>query len=939
MLPQLIKYIRDHAKSWPVKLKADDLLMPLFRFNKEANGIVQSEQIGTIVFWFTEEKRNPCLVSKILDNSLSVEYIKTHVKRQQEINKKIGRAVFSNIYDVAEICNHPVIFQEAINTPTYEMELQKAIHGPSGNLSLLKQVIERHFKEISFLFNHLKKFNASKQILHWGNWSYSVGEDFRNNYGLKLGFLSDNCLDRMKEEINSMSLQRNYVLVDHHCANYFAGPRIVDQIDRLLPKRMSNEPGIIDVFRFIIAYFRASPLNAVYKDWLGAMACSIMDKDGLIITGSPVRRLLHDLGLNTDEHRKIWALVMISFFLRAIDELTFHQQNIFIISRLRTEFEQLTKRLIEIQDQIENDKGCDFSFVLRSQENFIPPCKLISSDSISQLPCLIEEGYKGFNIVLFKGKYFGVSQDLGFIDFTKIDESLIEEYKKQSRWVIANSLPEAKCLVEEVLSKDLQKEGGEARREIETLSKDVSDRDENIRRLMADLEGRIRDLNSVHRELEERGKKIEALNEKMVEQNKRIEGLEKELAEQGLKINSLKEEVSDKETKINILRGVNVSFSAVPVLLDSYEGYNLVQFKDRICGILQALGDLDLLKEGESLVEYEEDGRCVVGDSVSEVKHLIGRILCRDLGKGVLERDKKIEALLKDVSNNKEENAKRLLAEIKEKNRNLDLMQRELEEGDKRIGVLQKGISEKDENIKGLNIELEIRDKKMEALHKEIGERDKSIGALSKEVEYRDKSLFKKDEDIRRLNAECTEMRNRAEGLQGEIREMNRSIEILNEEISNRGTRIEILQKDVVDRDFRIDGLQKEVLQKGNNIGKLNIEAKECNKKIETLEVDILQKNRNIETLKQDISNRDENIVKLSNDIEAHNIKINTLQEHLLEKDKNIEALKKDISNRDEEINKLNNESTVMGSYIKELQEEIVNIKSKWWFKYFNRKG
>ena len=658
MLPQLIKYIRDHAKSWPVKLKAVDQLTPLFRFNREANGIVQSEQIGTIVFWFTEEKRNPCLVSKIFDNSLSVEYIKTHGERQREINKKIGISVFPTIYDIAKIGGYPVIFQEAINAPNYEIELSKAIYGPSGNLSILKEVVDSHFKEISVLLNHLKMIDVSEEMLQWGDWAYSVGNGLRNNYGLRLEFLTDNCLDRMKKEINSMCLQRNYVLVDHHCANYFRGPRVVDQIDRSLTERMSNEPGIIDVFRFIIAYFRASPLNAIYKDWLSAIAFSITDKNGSIITGLPVQRLLHDLGLNTDEPRKIWALVMVSFFLRTIDELTFHEPNIFLISRLRAEFELLTKRLIEIQDIIEKDGNFDFSFVLRSQESFIPPSKPMPTDNAAQSPYLIEEGYKEFNIVLCRGKYYAVSRTLGPIDFTCLEEHKVKEYQEGGKWFIGDSFEEVKHLVDE-----------------------------------------------------------------------RVGTLEKELVELDKNKGLLKEEVSDKETKINILRGVNVSFSAVPVLLDSYEGYNVVQFKDRIYGISQALGHLDLLEEEESLNKYEEDGKCMIGDSISEVKHLVDRLLYQASQRSVSEKNKSIESLSKDVSD-RDENIRRLVADIEERNEKLNALQGELEGARLRIEALIKDGSNREEKVNSLKLDILELSQKIDILNEVVNKKERESAEL-----------------------------------------------------------------------------------------------------------------------------------------------------------------------------------------------------------------
>jgi hypothetical protein len=438
MLQQIIEYIRCHAGSWPIELGNEEKLTPMFRFNKEANNVVVTEKIGTVIFWFAGNDSSPRLVTKIMDSSLSVEYIKSCTDRQQEINERIGALVFQVVYDVAEICGLPVVFQEAINKPTYDMELSRAIYGPHGNLALLKKTVARHFKEMAHVFGRLRLIDAVQETVQWGDWAYSVGEDFRTNYGLNVEFLSEDSLNRMSNEINSLSLQRNYVLLDHFTANYFEGPRIVDQIDLSLGRRMANEPGIIDAVRFIIAYFRTSPICGVYRDWLDSIAYSIIDRDGLMVTGLPLRGFLNEVGLNIEEPGKIWSLVMTGFFLRCMDELAFYEHDISTSLRLKNDFGQLTGRLLEIQSAFEQNRLSDISFALLDEDSFMP------SSFLPRPPRLAEEGYKGFNIVSYVNIYYALSQQLGPLDLTQAKQNKLKEYQESGTCFIGKSIDEVK---------------------------------------------------------------------------------------------------------------------------------------------------------------------------------------------------------------------------------------------------------------------------------------------------------------------------------------------------------------------------------------------------------------------------------------------------------------------------------------------------------------
>ncbi len=74
--------------------------------------------------------------------------------------------------------------------------------------------------------------------------------------------------------------------------------------------------------------------------------------------------------------------------------------------------------------------------------------QLVSEDLIE----LVEEGHKGFNIVLYRGKYYAISQSLGPVDFTRLEEQKLREYQENGKCFIGNSLYEAKHLVDQMLS-------------------------------------------------------------------------------------------------------------------------------------------------------------------------------------------------------------------------------------------------------------------------------------------------------------------------------------------------------------------------------------------------------------------------------------------------------------------------------------------------------
>ncbi len=80
-------------------------------------------------------------------------------------------------------------------------------------------------------------------------------------------------------------------------------------------------------------------------------------------------------------------------------------------------------------------------------------CKL--TDALNEIdrpkPMLVEEGFKGFNIVLYKDKFHAISQVVGPVDISNLESRKINEYKEESKWVSGDTLDEARLCVNKLV--------------------------------------------------------------------------------------------------------------------------------------------------------------------------------------------------------------------------------------------------------------------------------------------------------------------------------------------------------------------------------------------------------------------------------------------------------------------------------------------------------
>ncbi len=69
-------------------------------------------------------------------------------------------------------------------------------------------------------------------------------------------------------------------------------------------------------------------------------------------------------------------------------------------------------------------------------------------------PVLVEEGYRGFNIVHYKTKYYAVLQSLGPMDFTRLEDNYLKALTEEKKCAVGISFEEVKQLVNQIVPQD-----------------------------------------------------------------------------------------------------------------------------------------------------------------------------------------------------------------------------------------------------------------------------------------------------------------------------------------------------------------------------------------------------------------------------------------------------------------------------------------------------
>jgi hypothetical protein len=67
-----------------------------------------------------------------------------------------------------------------------------------------------------------------------------------------------------------------------------------------------------------------------------------------------------------------------------------------------------------------------------------------------RFPELVCEGYRGFNIVAYGDRFYGLAQALGHVDLTTMPPNALEQYEGRGLCLVGDSLAEVKARLVEV---------------------------------------------------------------------------------------------------------------------------------------------------------------------------------------------------------------------------------------------------------------------------------------------------------------------------------------------------------------------------------------------------------------------------------------------------------------------------------------------------------
>jgi len=408
MLVKLEKYILEHLSDWGLKAQS---LTPLIRFNKEANGLVKSDQIGTVIFWFSEDSKDPLLITKSPVAS----------KKPLFLN---SLPYYPKVYDFTELA----FFMEPIRGHTFEMELNLALFGPEGNPEAVSSCLSRHLSDMSQAYQEFSKIDLETQAFSCGEWAAKKGGE--------QGLIPQRALMHIQRVLSSLPYTNHHVLIDHNPANIFPGPYFVDQFDSVetYRERKDNEPGLLDPIRFLIAYFRTSPLNKLYHDWISALGCALHDEKHELLLSCPLQDFFRKIGWDGET---FWALLMMGLSFRIQDELKFHKNNVYF-SQLKKELELLFDQLINARSLFLKGDQTILNRIKKNEKSFVFPSNKKMYDP-SGNPKLLQKDYKNYNLVGMGQSLYAVKRSLGAVDLPTLSPDHLERLTRGKKILVSHS--------------------------------------------------------------------------------------------------------------------------------------------------------------------------------------------------------------------------------------------------------------------------------------------------------------------------------------------------------------------------------------------------------------------------------------------------------------------------------------------------------------------
>ena len=296
-------------------------------------------------------------------------------------------------------------------------------------------------------------------------------------------------------------------------------------------------------------------------------------------------------------------------------------------------------------------------------------------------PRLSEEGYKGFNIVNFKNKFFALSQQLGHVDLESVN---LSELGFDSKCFVGSSEAEVKTCIDWMLdSKELIRESQEKSLEIERLKNIISQDETKKAALMAELGEKIGLLEKLMIEIGRLEERVRALAVAMEENNRKAEALKGDVSDRNLKIEALMGEAADRKAREEALANeIGEKNIRIENLLIDAEKKN-----SQVESLLNAISQKD------------HQARALIGKNEEQGSQI---------------------ATLVDALKERNSQAKAMLNEVHERRNQLDQWRGEASESKVKVEALMVEVEKKESQAEALARELELRDKWIKLLREKF---------------------------------------------------------------------------------------------------------------------------------------------------------------------------------------------------------------------------
>lgn len=191
-------------------------------------------------------------------------------------------------------------------------------------------------------------------------------------------------------------------------------------------------------------------------------------------------------------------------------------------------------------------------------------------------------------------------------------------------------------------------------------------------------------------------------------------------------------------TELEKAIGESVTFTALPVLVGSYRGFNFLNYKNKIYAIDQVLGSIDITHDDpEMMAKWKSDGTCFIANSLDEAKAFVANQRYDFLEKKIITMEAESNVSGKPADDRGGNNTA-LKIILENKNRSIQSLETEIKARDSFINTLQENttlelrnyrmkLAQRDQDIATLQSSIKTEGARILALQQMLGKKDASI--------------------------------------------------------------------------------------------------------------------------------------------------------------------------------------------------------------------